>query len=249
MAQLSATGPGPRRPHVVVVGPRSLLSIGLTTCLSTVGGMSVTTVSGPADLTEHPAAADAAAVLVCGDEQVFDLTLALVPTPGPPVLSCWSGAGGLTDSSRMWVLDHDASAERVVEQLHRQLSAAVRRPLHGGPPVELLERATLTAVQAGVPQVRLPDGTDMWGEEHLAVSMVARGELIDLSPRGLDAATLTSAVHEAVHDPARARARAAQRTREESIALPTADGVVGTLEAVAGGARAVTGARPVPSAP
>lgn len=90
---------------------------------------------------------------------------------------------------------------------------------------------TLTALRAGTPQIRISDGTDMWGEEHLSATMVARGELVDLPTDRLDAAALRGAVRDAVEDPV--RARAAERARCQLLTLPTPDHLVAILRSIA----------------
>lgn len=130
---LAAVDPPPFATPVVVlvVGEDSLLVIGLSTCLRTVGGMTVVTVRDPEELTATFATDQVGVVLVCGDERLVADTLAALPAAAPPVLSCrTSGPAGAAqdDPRRVWVLDHDAPVEHVVEQIRSCLDGAVLGP-------------------------------------------------------------------------------------------------------------------------
>lgn len=88
----------------------------------------------------------------------------------------------------------------------------------------------ISAARAGVPQVRVPDGSDLWGESWLAGTMVERGWLHDPGDTEDLVAAIVACVEEALQPESR---RSAGELQSLATALPLVSSVVPHLEALA----------------
>lgn len=88
-----------------------------------------------------------------------------------------------------------------------------------------------TAVVHGVPQLRVSDGVNLWGEPDLAARLVAEGAALSIDAADLTARTMADNLAKLVEDPG-FRDNAA-RLRQEALAEPSPHDIVPALEELA----------------
>ncbi|WP_228473556.1 nucleotide disphospho-sugar-binding domain-containing protein [Streptomyces calidiresistens] len=100
-----------------------------------------------------------------------------------------------------------------------------------------------TALVHGVPQLRVSDGVNLWGEPEMARRLVARGAALDAAEE-LTPGALTDDLTRLLEDPSFATNAAV--LREEALAQPTPHDLVPALEDLARTRDRVPGAVPIP---
>ncbi|MDI5980591.1 activator-dependent family glycosyltransferase [Amycolatopsis magusensis] len=89
-----------------------------------------------------------------------------------------------------------------------------------------------TAVVHGVPQLRVSDGVNLWGEPDLAACLVAEGAALNVDASDVTAGILADNLAKLLEDPG-FRDNAA-RLRQQALAEPSPHDIVPTLEELAG---------------
>lgn len=88
-----------------------------------------------------------------------------------------------------------------------------------------------TAVLHGTPQVRLPDGLNLWGERGMAKRLVDRGAAIDIDVATLNPDVLATSIERVLRDSS--YRRNAAELSAETRATPSPHDIVGELERLA----------------